>query len=412
MRGRDYCRNCGQNLPQLCLSLGNQPPPNIVAKTLPESLSVTKNPLELRICDICSLGQVGDYFSREEVFPSTYTYQSGISKAWREYSFYRAHQLQKELPLSAKARVLEIASNDGSALVPFVEMGWETYGVEPVTNLAQLSKTLGVTKVFNFFFCANAAERIKKDLGKIDLIFANNVAAHVPDIHDFFNGASTLMSNNSILSIENPGLESLIENLYLDTIYHEHYSYLSATSMLKILERHHLKLLDVQLIPLHGGSIRYLIGKEGCDRIPNLANINAQLIREENVGIRNNFSVETFYNRASQALSAAKDFFDYYTSEGIVGFGAAAKATVILNVLSVNSQLSAIYDSNPLKQGNYIPGTPIRIFPLLDMKHSKFHHVIIFPWNITQEFLIWKKEHLPDSVKMWRLLPEPMEVRI
>lgn len=411
MRGKDTCRNCHELLPLPCLSLGNQPLPNAVVTSQEQSLGIIKHPLELRICEYCSLGQVGDSFGREEIFNSDYTYQSGISKSWREQSYKRALKLTEELNLKDNARVLEIASNDGSALLPFVEMGFKTYGVEPASNLAELSKTLGIARVYDEFFGEKFARKYKPELGEIDLVIANNVAAHVPDIHDFFAGVAKVMSKNTVLSVENPGLDSLIDNLLVDTIYHEHYSYLSATSMLKILETHGLWLFDVEKISLHGGSLRYLIKKDRNHKRENAGRLRNQLVEEEELGIKDRVKIQEFYVRALKALDVARDFFTSHSADGIVGVGAAAKATVMLNSLEVDSHLATVFDSNPRKHGNFIPGTSVKILPFSDLEKFNFAHLVIFPWNLTEEFVQWARGNIPKSVKMWKLLPEVMEVR-
>ena len=410
MRGRDFCRNCGLALSQACLSLGFQPLPNAMVKTLHQSLEIAKHPLELRICENCGLGQVGDYFKREDVFPSNYAYQSGISKVWREYAFRRADQLKVELRKRDGVKVFEIASNDGSALLPFIKMGFKTYGIEPASNLARASEDIGINKVYKNFFGLDFAVTHKEELGDIDLIMANNVAAHVPDIHDFFAGVAQLMSSDTILSIENPGLDTIMKSLYLDTIYHEHYSYLSTTAMLKMLEVHELKLLDVHSIPLHGGSKRYVVAKRNSQRRQNLYNLESQLSREKKIGLNDKYRVLSFYERATKFLQEIKAFFESHATEGIVGFGAAAKTTVILNATQANLYFKAVFDSNPLKQGNFVPGTQVKILSPSDIKYFNYNHVVIFPWNIANEFVSWVREYPVKPVKCWKLFPEIIEI--
>ena len=258
-RGTDVCRGCGHTDLRSVLDLGEQPLANRLLRS-PDELEPTY-PLHLKICPICALGQVGEFATPQDIF-GDYPYLSSMSSSWLKHVRAYALEMRDALGLHVGDFVAEVASNDGHLLAGFQELGMRTVGIEPAANVAALANTRGVETICAFFG-HKTATRVRATHGVPRLVVANNVLAHVPDLDDFVSGLAALCSRDTVVTVENPSLVHLLLGRQFDTIYHEHFSYLSATSVSSLAARHGLELTRVQELPTHGGSLRYWLQPAG-----------------------------------------------------------------------------------------------------------------------------------------------------
>ncbi len=379
LRGETFCRLCDTPLEQLILGLGRQPLANALLKTKSDS-KVDAWPLDFRICSNCSLGQIGEYVSPEGIF-SSYTYFSSTSKSWLQHAEAYSHYAKSLLKLSDSDLVIEIASNDGYLLKFFNQLGISTLGVEPAENVARTASAQGVETIVDFF-----GERLARKLvqdGKIPtLVVCNNVLAHVPDIQDFLKGLAVFVQAGAIVSIEAPTMSKLLENNLFDTIYHEHFSYLSTNSISFAAKKFAMTLFRVDAIETHGGSNRYWLGdtKSAIE-----ISVEQSFTAESEFGLLDPKNQKAFGDHSRAAI---QNFTQWLNSQegNVIGFGAAAKATVILNAVgAASSKISAVIDSSPEKQGLVIPGVDIPIIKLEEGINLKPDVIVIFAWNLASE---------------------------
>jgi hypothetical protein len=407
-RGAIYCRGClGENLFS-ALDLGLLPIANELL--LNEESEIQKFPLHLRICSNCRLGQVADVVTPERIFRD-YRYLSSMSTTFLMHaSDFVAQVVQQEIFLK-NDWVLEIASNDGYLLKNFLPLGIESIGIEPAENVAQKARDLGIHTISEFFSNALANELFEKH-GFPKLIIANNVMAHVPDLTDFIKGLATLCGPDTQISIENPSLSNILIGMQFDTIYHEHYSYLSAASVARLGQMHGLNLFKVEQLNIHGGSNRYWLKK--MDRNNNIeSSVEALIDLESEYGLFNPKEWEHFSSRVSKVLT---DFLEWLqvgeeNHRRIYGYGAAAKASTILNSIDVPPNLvRAIADLSLEKQQRFMPPHGIKIISPNELFLEKPTDVIIFPWNIKSEIANFIRLNLGDEVRLWCAIPEMHQV--
>ena len=402
-RGRDFCRGCsGVNLFS-ALDLGDLPIANELQKSPVEH--VEKFPLHLRICEECGLGQVADVVTPERIFRD-YRYLSSMSSTFSKHVADFVEKLVASHMVNSSDWVLEIASNDGYLLKNFLPHGISVLGVEPAKNVAELARRLGVETISEFFSNSLAVELLNSR-GYPKVIFANNVMAHVPDLLDFLKGLALLCGPKTTVIVENPTLLSILEKKQFDTIYHEHFSYLSATSVNFLCNSVGLQLINVETLSVHGGSNRYWITRANCQRDRTLP-LKVALKTEKD---RNLFKRETWANYSVEVETILKTFQDWLEdsySEGrrVFGYGAAAKASTLLNSISFNpNQLNAIADSSFEKQSRYMPSFGIRIISPGELKKSNPTDVVIFPWNIADEISTELERFLESGVRFWCAIP-------
>jgi len=389
VRGETFCRLCDAPLGELILGLGRQPLANALLKTKSDS-KVDAWPLDFRICPNCSLGQIGEYVNPEEIF-SSYTYFSSTSKSWLQHAEAYAIYAKKLLNLNDSDLVIEIASNDGYLLKFFNELGVRTLGIEPAENVARTAIAQGVETLIDFF-----GERVASQLindGIIPkLVICNNVLAHVPDIQDFLKGLAVLIEAGSIVSIEAPTMSKLLENNLFDTIYHEHFSYLSTHAIGFAAKKFEISLFKVEVLETHGGSNRYWLGDAN---IGIESSVNESFLAESKFGLLDLDNHKMF---ESQSRTVIENFNDWLNSQkgNVVGFGAAAKATVILNAVGDStSKIRAVIDSSPEKQGLIIPGVNIPIVTLEEGIGLEPEAIVIFAWNLATEIKQQVLAHFP-----------------
>ena len=385
-----HCRSCGASLAEPCIDLGLSPVSNHLVK--PEQLSTPDPmyPLQVRFCESCYLAQIDDPASREAHFSDDYVYFSSISSTWLQHAKTYAQQMMARLSLNEQSFVVEIASNDGYLLRNFVNAGIPCLGIEPTLSTAKAAKEFGVDS-WTEFFGEQLANKIRAEKGPAHLIAANNVLAHVPDLNDFVAGIKSLLDSNGTATIEFPHLLSLVENRLFDTIYHEHYCYLSLLSAQALLERHQLQISDVELLSTHGGSYRLFVTHKGTTIKPDaVLRMEAERARERAAGLDEPARIKGFSAQLAEVKGAFNTWLNSVLEQGscVIGYGAAAKATTFLNYCEIDrAQIPVILDAAPSKQGRYIPGCRIPIESPEKLKELKPDYVVIFPWNIQQEIM-------------------------
>jgi SAM-dependent methyltransferase len=378
------CRHCGNDGFIPFADLGNAPPSNAM-RVAPDSPE-TAYPLVVAVCDRCFLAQVDDQPRAEEIFSSDYSYFSSYSKSWLAHAERFAALATERFGLGPGSQVLEIASNDGYLLQYFRARGIPVLGVEPTANTAEVATGKGIPTIVDFFGQALAEQRLA---GSADLIVGNNVFAHVPDINDFSAGLKTALKPDGVISLEFPHLLRLIEQVQFDTIYHEHFSYLSLGTAERILGSRGLRVFDVAQLSTHGGSLRVFAAHAEDDSKPRSASVDAILAEEERAGLRGRAIYESFQPRIDAVRSAFRTFLLDQRAAGakVAGYGAAAKGNTLLNACAIkgNALIAFVADASPHKQGRFLPGSGIPVVAPERIDADRPDFIIIFPWNLRDE---------------------------
>ncbi|NNE65039.1 MAG: class I SAM-dependent methyltransferase [Pyrinomonadaceae bacterium] len=382
------CRSCGAELPQTFADLGATPLAN---SYLEESdLDKPEHVLSLhaRVCESCFLVQLPALERPEKIFDE-YLYFSSFSKTWLDHAKTYAENMTKRFGLDEDSLVVEIASNDGYLLQFFKEKGVPVLGVEPAANVAKHAIEKGIETRVDFFGEATA-KKMKSEGLEADLMAANNVLAHVPDINDFVKGFEVLLKPEGVATFEFPHLLNLIRENQFDTIYHEHYSYLSLIAVEKVLERQGLEVFYVKKFPTHGGSLRAYVQKAGIGK--NEIKGTVEEIRNEEIkaGLGD---IETYLAFGANVKRTKRTLLSKLIAiknEGktIAGYGAAAKGNTLLNYCGIGRDfIDCVADRNPQKQGTYLPGSRIPVVAPEYLLETKPDYVLIFPWNIAAEVM-------------------------
>lgn len=380
------CRFCHQELTRTFVDLGSTPLANSYLREASHIATEKSYPLHARVCETCFLVQVEDVVPAEDIF-SDYAYFSSFSSSWVEHARRYAEKLSGELNLGPDSLVAEIASNDGYLLKHFVAKGIPVLGIEPAANVAKSAEKVGVRTEVAFFGIETATRLAKSGL-QADLMAANNVMAHVPDINDFIGGIPILLGKEGVFTIEFPHLLNLIEKVQFDTIYHEHYSYLSLLAVEKILEAHGLKVFDVEELPTHGGSLRVYACHEGTRKYAETPRLSAIREKEAAAGLDTVSAYQNFTPRVEKVREDLLAFLRNARAEGkkVAGYGAAAKGNTLLNYCGVGPDLiEFVVDRNPEKQGTLLPGSHIPVFGPDKIWEEKPDYVLILPWNLADE---------------------------
>lgn len=399
-RGYSECRACGSKELQSILDLGSQPLPAEYGRTAEEVLDVF--PLHMRVCPKCGLGQLGEYVLPERIFHQDYPYLSSASSTWVEHARTYAVFMQKHLKLDNNSLVVELASNDGYLLSSLHKLGVPVLGIEPADNVASIARAAGIPTLTKFFGAQTATE-ILATHDHPKLIVANNVFAHIPDMHDFTEGMSILADEKTFITIENPSFTELLRRTLFDTIYHEHYSYLTAHSVREIACAHGLDLVQVDQLPTHGGSNRYWLSRSShIDE-----SVNATLQAERDAGLFDPKVWEAFARRANTAIDGLRTWFNDRRLAGdvVVGYGAAHKGNTFLNAVGEASKtLEYVVDASPEKQGKFLPGSQVPVLSPEKLASANPTDVLILPWNIAPELAQRIRELAPD-VRIWVAQP-------
>jgi C-methyltransferase C-terminal domain/Putative zinc binding domain/Methyltransferase domain len=383
------CRNCGRPLTTTFVDLGMTPIANsyLTAERLEEMEPFY--PLHARVCDACFLVQLPQIQTPAEIFEE-YAYFSSFSDTWLEHARRYSEAMIERLALGSASRVVEVASNDGYLLRNFRERGIGVLGIEPARNVAEAANAAGIPTLPRFFGIALAKELAGAGT-RADLLAGNNVLAHVPDLHDFVGGLAILLADRGVLTVEFPHLLHLMEANQFDTIYHEHFSYLSFRVVVSLFARHGLEVFDVEEIPTHGGSLRVFAraagGPAGTDGAPT-ASVSELLAREESRGLGRIETYRDFGKKASAAKAGLLRFLLDARDAGktVAGYGAPAKGNTLLNACGVRPDLLRFtVDRSPHKQGKFLPGTHVPIHAPSKIFEEKPDYVLILPWNIREE---------------------------
>lgn len=407
-RGSNFCRGCNGSKLFSALDLGNLPIANELL--ISQESEIEEFPLHLRVCLDCGLGQVADVVTPERIFRD-YRYLSSISSTFLHHATSYVEQRVQEGMFASGGWVLEIASNDGYLLKNFLKYEIPVLGVEPAENIAEISRKLGIKTISEFFSSQLAAEILQKE-GYPKLIIANNVMAHVPDLIDFMKGLSILCGPETQVSIENPSLANILFGMQFDTIYHEHFSYLSAHAVAKLGNLNGLDLLKVEELSIHGGSNRYWLSKIKKEKASN-GQVEEIIEGEVLDGLFNRENWKAYSDKVTKILS---DFLLWLrnskeNNRSIYGYGAAAKTSTILNSINIDvNLLSAIADASLEKQNRFMPPHGIRIISPQELFDQKPTDIVIFPWNIKVEIANFIRENASNEIRLWCLIPEMHEV--
>ncbi len=381
------CRNCKKELNNCFIDLGSSPPSNsYLIKSQLNSIE-KYYPLQVYICNYCWLAQVIDYAGRDIFFNEFYPYFSSISKSFLQHSENYVNYIIKKFKITRKNRIIEIACNDGYLLQYFQKQNYDCLGIEPSKSCAEYAKTKNI-KVIEEFFDIRLAKDLAKKKINADLIIANNVLAHVPDINNFLKGISIILKNSGIATFEFPHLLELIKHNQYDTIYHEHFSYLSILALENIFKKNNLEIFDVHQIKTHGGSLRVFAKKKGSSKFK--IKKGFQKIKKLEKKYKLN-SLKTYKNFQKKAEKNKNDLLNFLIeckkkNLKVAAYGAAAKGNTLLNYAGVKKDLIAyVCDSAPSKQNKFLPGTRIPIYNPNYLYKNRPDYLLILPWNIADE---------------------------
>jgi SAM-dependent methyltransferase len=383
------CRFCRAPLTQTFLDLGDQPLANsYLTKAQLEAGTEGFYPLHTRVCGTCFLVQADDPVAADAIFDEGYAYFSSYSESWVAHAKRYAEAMARRWSLGPESLVIEVASNDGYLLQHFKAMGVPVLGIEPTANTAQVAIEKGVPTEVMFFNEAAAKDLAARGVAA-DLMAGNNVLAHVPDINGFVAGFQHVLKPQGVLTFEFPHLLNLIELVQFDTIYHEHYSYLSLVAVEKVLRANGLRPFDVELLPTHGGSLRLFCCHEGASH-PETEALKALRAREHAAGLDTLSAYEGFTARVEAVRASFLAFLDQADQEKktVAAFGAAAKGNTFLNYCAVTkSDIVAAFDANPHKQDRFLPGSHVPIHAPAKIAEIQPDYIVILPWNLKDEIM-------------------------
>jgi 2-polyprenyl-3-methyl-5-hydroxy-6-metoxy-1,4-benzoquinol methylase len=405
-----HCRSCGAGLDHVFVDLGQSPISNALRRPEQAGEAEAFYPLRTFVCDVCRLVQLQEVASREAHFHDDYAYFSSYSDSWLRHAQAYAEAMIPRLGLGPQSRVVEVASNDGYLLQYFKARGVPVQGVDPAANCARVAQAeRGVPTLVRFFGVETAADMVADGLAA-DLIASNNVMAHVPDLNDFVGGMKILLKPDGVWTVEFPHLLALIEQAYFDTIYHEHYSYLSLLAVERLLERHGLRAFDLEHLPTHGGSLRVFIGHAG--RTPDAsAALREFRQREAAAGLDGDSAYDAFAERVKATKRDLLKLLIGLKEQGlsIVAYGAPAKGVTLLNYCGIGRDfLDYAVDRSPQKQGRLLPGVALPVHAPERIFETRPDRVLILPWNLKDE-IIGKMSGIRDWGGRFVLpLPEPM----
>lgn len=390
------CRHCDTVLNQTFLDLGFAPPSNAYLSQAELARPETTYPLRIKVCDHCWLVQTEDYTQAEELFSGDYAYFSSTSLSWLHHAAVYVEQITERLGLTGNSFVIEVAANDGYLLKNFVAAGVPCLGVEPTASTAAAAEQLGIP-VLREFFGEELGRSLSAEGKQADLIIGNNVFAHVPDINDFTLGLKQALKPGGTITLEFPHLMQLLAQTQFDTVYHEHFSYLSLYTVTKIFAQAGLQVWDVEELPTHGGSLRIY----GCHQGDRQASgrVISLLEQEKAQGLRDLATYRRFQERADCVKNQLLAFLIEQKTAGkvVAGYGAAAKGNTLLNYAGVKPDLLPfVCDAAPSKQGKFLPGSHIPILSPTAIQEKQPDFVLILPWNLGTEIMAQL-----SSVKDW-----------
>jgi len=382
------CRFCETLTEHSFCDLGSTPLSNAYLKEDHLSQKEPRYPLHAYVCPSCFLVQLEEFEKPAQIF-SEYAYFSSYSETWLRHAENYTNQIIKRFDLTTDQSIIEIASNDGYLLQFFQKKNFRVLGIEPAKNVAETAHSKGIHTLVDFF-STGLAQKLRNKGVSADLLIANNVLAHVPNLNDFINGMKILLNSKGVISIEFPHLLNLMNKTQFDTIYHEHFSYFSLITVDEIFSHHGLTIFDVEEISTHGGSLRIYARhqKDSCKEI------TERLVSLKEKEIKSNLKkIETYstFNKSVKSLrQQVLNFLHNVSSQGktVVGYGAPAKGNTLLNFCGIDTTLIPYtVDLSPHKQGYFLPGSRIPIFSPEKIKQTKPDYLLILPWNIQDEII-------------------------
>lgn len=383
------CRFCSTPLAQSFCNLGTSPASNSFIRPEDQLEPEPFYALNVYVCSSCLLVQLPEHKAADQIFTDDYVYFSSFSDTWLAHSKAYCEMAARRFGLDASSQVIEIASNDGYLLQYFKAMGVPVLGVEPSGNVARAAEEKGVPTLVRFFGRA-LADELARDGRRADLLLGNNVLAHVPDINDFVAGMKMALKPTGVITMEFPHLMRLIAGIQFDTIYHEHYSYLSLSAVDRIFAHHGLTLFDVEEVATHGGSLR-IFARHAEAETPKLGErVAALLERERAAGLTDIAGYRGFDGRVQEVKRGLLEFLIAAKREGkrIACYGAAAKGNTLLNYCGIRQDfIDFVVDRSTAKQGRLLPGTRIPVFALTELDRARPDYVLILPWNLRDEIV-------------------------
>ena len=400
------CRFCGNKLTHTFVDLGVSPLSNSYVNYDKLDFGEVFLPLKANVCDDCLLVQLDEYESPEGIF-SDYSYLSSYSDSWLQHAKNYVEKVTDEFGLDENSKVIELASNDGYLLQYFKQKNIPCLGIEPAANVAEIAKNKGIETIVDFFG-KELAMKLKIQGIQADLIAANNVLAHVPDLNSFVAGMDILLKDNGVVTVEFPYLLNLIDYNQFDTIYHEHFSYFSFYTVSKVFAAHNMKLFKVEQLKTHGGSLRiYACHKVDSREIDE--SVNKLLAYEAERGADKVDFYLNFKNKVETIKCNALKFLIEAKAAGktVCGYGAPAKGNTLLNYCGIGPEfIQYTVDKNPLKQNTYLPGTRIPVYSPDKLMETKPDYLVILPWNIKDEIIAQEKGISEWGGKFVTFIPE------
>ena len=383
------CRHCGAEATLQLVDLGSAPPSN--AYLTADSLRAPEAwfPLRVLVCERCWLVQTEDFVHAEQLFSADYAYFSAYSTSWLAHSERYVSDMVARFSLDANSHVVEVAANDGYLLQYVAARGIPCTGIEPAASTAAAARERGIP-IVEAFFGSDLAKELVRTGHQADLMTANNVLAHVPDINDFVRGFTMLLKPDGVATFEFHHIKQLIDRCQFDTIYHEHFSYLSLTAVETIFAAAGLTVFDVEELPTHGGSLRVFAQRTDTGQHRRTPAVDAVHVAESAAGMRDRGYYAEFQDRA---LKVKHDFLSFLLAaraegKSVAGYGAAAKGNTLLNFAGVRPDLIAfVVDRNPAKQGQYLPGSRIPVVGEEEIQNVRPDFVLILPWNLKDEVM-------------------------
>jgi hypothetical protein len=383
------CRFCKTHLEHVFIDLFNSPASNSFLTKEQLNEPETFYPLKVYVCSNCFLVQVEEYKKSDAIFNNEYVYFSSYSTSWLKHAKKYTELMMQRFGFNETSQVIELASNDGYLLQYFKEKNIPVLGIEPTANTAQIAIDKGINSIIDFFGVRLAKELAEKNI-KADLLLGNNVLAHVPDIIDFVSGMKIILKDEGVITMEFPHLMQLVYNNQFDTIYHEHFSYLSFYTVKQIFESQGLELFDVDEIATHGGSLR-IYAKHKADKSKSISQHVTKLLQMETE--RGMKSLAYYENLQEKALKIKLDFINFLIEQKrknkkVAAYGAAAKGNTLLNYCGIKNDLVAfVVDANPHKQNKFLPASHIPVVNEAYLKNERPDYVVIFPWNLKEEVI-------------------------
>ncbi|MFZ0519762.1 MAG: class I SAM-dependent methyltransferase [Candidatus Acidiferrales bacterium] len=382
------CRFCGGEVSRTFVDLGTSP----LCESYPSAADLNRGevhyPLHVYVCERCFLVQLEEYESAENIF-SDYAYFSSYSDSWLKHADNYCEKMTKQFGLNSQSFAVEVASNDGYLLQYFVQRDVPVLGIEPAANVAKVAVEKGVATLVRFFG-TQLANELAAEGRCADLVLGNNVLAQVPDLNDFVEGLKILLKPEGVLTLEFPHLLRLIEHNEFDTIYHEHFSYFSMLTTVRILEAHGLKAFDVEELATHGGSLRVYACRAEAQTHDVAKSVAKIIADEEKAGLASLDGYQSFALQVKETKWALVEFLLSAAREGkrVAGYGAPGKSATLLNYCGIGKDLiEYTVDRSPYKQGRFLPGSRIPIFHPDRIRETKPDYVVILPWNLKDEIV-------------------------